>query len=128
MALPSEIIPWKSSCREGLILKTMVSQTKTFEFCKKSCSGDYVQNFCTNLTPEERACRGMFMSFQYPIAIPGVNTMHFLRTAVNSIRKYKGEKEILPSEFISKFKKILKLIGLSEDFARRSVNDGFSGG
>jgi len=81
-----------------------------------------------DLSPTERACKGIFMSFQYPIAIPGVNTMHFLRTAVNSIRKYKGEKEILPSEFISKFKKILKLIGLSEDFARRSVNDGFSGG
>ena len=68
------------------------------------------------------------MSFQYPVAIPGVNTMHFLRTAVNSIRKSQDKEEIEPAEFIKIFKEKLKLIGLKEEFAKRSVNDGFSGG
>ena len=81
-----------------------------------------------NLPPEERAYRGIFMSFQYPVAIPGVNTMHFLRTAVNSIRKSQNKEEIEPAEFIKIFKEKLKLIGLKEEFAKRSVNDGFSGG
>jgi len=81
-----------------------------------------------NLPPEERAYRGIFMSFQYPVAIPGVNTMHFLRTAVNSIRKSQNKEEIEPAEFIKIFKEKLKLIDLKEEFAKRSVNDGFSGG
>ena len=93
-------------------------------------SGDiiYKGESIINLPPEERACRGIFMSFQYPVAIPGVNTMHFLRTAVNSIRKSKNKEEIEPAEFIKIFKEKLKLIGLKEEFAKRSVNDGFSGG
>ena len=81
-----------------------------------------------DLPPEERAYRGIFMSFQYPVAIPGVNTMHFMRTAVNSIRKYQNKDEIEPAEFIKMFKEKLKIVGLAEDFAKRSVNDGFSGG
>jgi len=93
-------------------------------------SGDiiYKDESIINLPPEERAYRGIFMSFQYPVAIPGVNTMHFLRTAVNSIRKSQNKDEIEPAEFIKAFKEKLKLIGLKEDFAKRSVNDGFSGG
>ena len=81
-----------------------------------------------DLPPEERAYRGIFMSFQYPVAIPGVNTMHFMRTAVNSIRKYQNKDEIEPAEFIKMFKEKLKIVGLGEDFTKRSVNDGFSGG
>jgi len=93
-------------------------------------SGDiiYKGESIINLPPEERAYRGIFMSFQYPVAIPGVNTMHFLRTAVNSIRKSQNKEEIEPAEFIKIFKEKLKLIGLKEEFAKRSVNDGFSGG
>ena len=93
-------------------------------------SGDiiYKGESIINLPPEERAYRGIFMSFQYPVAIPGVNTMHFLRTAVNSIRKSQDKEEIEPAEFIKIFKEKLKLIGLKEEFAKRSVNDGFSGG
>ena len=81
-----------------------------------------------NMTPEERALKGIFMSFQYPVSIPGVNTMHFLRTAINSIKKNNGEKELDPAEFIKLFKQKLQLVGLDEDFSKRSVNDGFSGG
>ena len=93
-------------------------------------SGDiiYKGESIINLPPEERAYRGIFMSFQYPVAIPGVNTMHFLRTAVNSIRKSQNKEEIEPAEFIKIFKEKLKLIDLKEEFAKRSVNDGFSGG
>ena len=80
------------------------------------------------LTPEERACKGMFMSFQYPISIPGVNSMHFIRTALNSIRKYQHKDEIEPADFIKKFKEKLALMDLDDDFSKRGVNDGFSGG
>ena len=82
----------------------------------------------SSFLPEERACKGIFMSFQYPVSIPGVNTMHFLRSAVNSIRKYNGKSELDPSTFIKSFKEKLKMVGLNEDFSKRSVNDGFSGG
>ena len=80
------------------------------------------------LTPGDRAKMGLFMSFQYPVSIPGVNTMHFLRTAINSIKKKNGEKELDPAGFIKLFKQKLQLVGLDEDFSKRSVNDGFSGG
>jgi len=88
----------------------------------------YKNKSILNLTPDERACLGIFMSFQYPVAIPGVNTMHFIRTAVNSIRKSQNKNEIEPAEFIKLFKKYLQLIGLKEEFTKRNVNDGFSGG
>jgi len=88
----------------------------------------YKNKSILNLTPDERACLGIFMSFQYPVAIPGVNTMHFIRTAVNSIRKSQNKDEIEPAEFIKLFKKNLELIGLKEEFTKRNVNDGFSGG
>ena len=88
----------------------------------------YKNKSILDLSPEERAYLGIFMSFQYPIAIPGVNTMHFLRTAVNSIRKSQNKNEIGPAEFIKKFKNVLDIIGLKDDFAKRNVNEGFSGG
>ena len=88
----------------------------------------YKNKSILKMSPEERACLGIFMSFQYPIAIPGVNTMHFIRTAVNSIRKSQNKDEIEPAEFIKIFKKTLDLIGLKEEFTKRNVNEGFSGG
>ena len=93
-------------------------------------SGDivYKDKSIINLSPDERAHEGIFMSFQYPVSIPGVNTMHFLRTAVNSIRKSKKQDEIEPGDFIKLFKEKLELIGLKSEFSKRSVNDGFSGG
>ena len=96
----------------------------------KITSGDILFNnkSIIDLSPEERALQGIFMSFQYPVAIPGVNTMHFLRTAINSIKKNNNSKELSPAEFIKMFKEKLNQVGLSEDFAKRSVNDGFSGG
>ena len=80
------------------------------------------------MSTEDRALNGIFMSFQYPISIPGLNTMHFLRTSVNSIRKHRKKEEYSSGEFIKMFKEKLQLVGLDESFARRSVNNGFSGG
>ena len=81
-----------------------------------------------DLAPEERACRGLFLSFQYPVAIPGVNNMYFLKAAVNAIRKTRGEEEIDAMDFLSMIKDKLKQVALDESFIHRPVNDGFSGG
>ena len=88
----------------------------------------FFKNKINNLFPEERACRGMFMSFQYPIAIPGVNNMYFLKEALNSQRKYNGLEEIDSVDFLEMIKENLKLVELDETFIHRSVNEGFSGG
>jgi len=80
------------------------------------------------MSPEERACAGLFLSFQYPVAIPGVNNMYFLKAAVNAVRKYRGEEEIDAVDFLSMIKKKLKMVALDESFIHRPVNDGFSGG
>ena len=80
------------------------------------------------LSPENRACLGIFLSFQYPISIPGVNNMYFLKAALNSIRKYKGQDEIDAVDFLAMIREKLKLVALDESFIHRPVNDGFSGG
>jgi Fe-S cluster assembly ATP-binding protein len=81
-----------------------------------------------DMLPEDRASKGIFMSFQYPVSIPGVNSMHFLRSAINSIRKANGKDELDPAKFIKVFKEKLKIVGLDESFTKRAVNAGFSGG
>lgn len=81
-----------------------------------------------DMSTEDRALEGIFMSFQYPVSIPGLNTMHFLRTSVNSIRKHQNKEEYTSGEFIKVFKEKLAIVGLDESFAKRFVNDGFSGG
>ena len=81
-----------------------------------------------DLNPEDRACKGLFLSFQYPVAIPGVNNMYFLKAAVNAIRKSQGKEEIDAIDFLSMIKDKLKKVALDESFIHRPVNDGFSGG
>ena len=81
-----------------------------------------------DLSPEERACAGLFLSFQYPVSIPGVNNMYFLKAAVNAIRKSKGEKEMDAVDFLAMISEKLKTVSLDESFIHRPVNDGFSGG
>ena len=80
------------------------------------------------LDPEERAREGVFLAFQYPVEIPGVNSTYFLKAALNEIRKSKGESELDAMEFLSLVKDKIKLLELNEDLLRRSVNEGFSGG
>jgi len=81
-----------------------------------------------DMSPEDRACAGLFLSFQYPVAIPGVNNMYFLKAAVNAIRKSRGEEEIDAVDFLSMIREKLKMVALDESFIHRPVNDGFSGG
>src|SRR5512138_3730720 len=80
------------------------------------------------LDPEERAREGLFLAFQYPVEIPGVNSTYFLKAALNEVRKHNGQPELDAMEFLSLVKDKMKLLELSEDLLRRSVNEGFSGG
>jgi Fe-S cluster assembly ATP-binding protein len=81
-----------------------------------------------DLDPEERAREGLFLAFQYPVEIPGVNSTYFLKAALNEIRKAKGEPELDAMEFLTLVKERMKLLELSDDLLKRSVNEGFSGG
>jgi Fe-S cluster assembly ATP-binding protein len=78
--------------------------------------------------PEVRAARGMFLAFQYPVEIPGVRNNYFLKTALNSVRKARGEEEIDAMDFLSVVKDKIKTLKIDESFLSRSVNEGFSGG
>ena len=78
--------------------------------------------------PEERAREGVFLAFQYPVEIPGVNSTYFLKAALNEIRKHKGQPELDAMEFLSLVKEKMKVLALREDFLKRPVNAGFSGG
>ena len=80
------------------------------------------------LDPEERARCGLFLAFQYPVEIPGVNSTYFLKAALNEIRKHKGQAELDAIEFLELVKQRMELLELGEDLLRRSVNEGFSGG
>src|SRR5213593_4037727 len=81
-----------------------------------------------DMAPEERAREGLFLAFQYPIEIPGVNSTYILKSALNAIRKHKGEPELDAMEFLELVKGKMKLLELNQDLLRRSVNEGFSGG
>jgi Fe-S cluster assembly ATP-binding protein len=80
------------------------------------------------LDPEERAAKGLFLAFQYPVEIPGVRNNYFLKTALNSLRKSRGEKELDAMDFLKVVKEKMKLLKIDESFMNRSVNEGFSGG
>jgi Fe-S cluster assembly ATP-binding protein len=80
------------------------------------------------LSPEERAREGMFMAFQYPVEIPGVSTANFLKAALNSIRKQRGESALDAMDFLALVRDKLRVVGMDESFLHRSVNEGFSGG
>ncbi len=80
------------------------------------------------LDPEERARAGLFLAFQYPVEIPGVNSTYFLRAAYNEIRKARGLPEVDAMDFLALVKTKMKLLELKEDLLKRSVNEGFSGG
>src|SRR5512144_83772 len=77
-----------------------------------------------DLDPEERAREGLFLAFQYPVEIPGVNSTYFLKAALNEIRKARGEVELDAMEFISLVKEKMKLLELKDDLLKRSVNEG----
>jgi Fe-S cluster assembly ATP-binding protein len=80
------------------------------------------------MTPELRAQEGIFLAFQYPVEIPGVSNMYFLRAALNSIRKYRGLDELDAMDFLTLVKSKMKMLGIDETLMNRPVNEGFSGG
>jgi Fe-S cluster assembly ATP-binding protein len=80
------------------------------------------------LSPEERAREGVFLAFQYPVEIPGVSNVYFLKAALNAIRKHRGEGELDAVEFLALVKERSKIVQIDEDLVKRSVNEGFSGG
>jgi len=80
------------------------------------------------MKPEEAACEGLFMAFQYPVEIPGISNAYFLRAALNAVRKYRGEEELDAMDFLPLLKEKMRLLEMDERFLSRPVNEGFSGG
>lgn len=80
------------------------------------------------MDPEEAACEGVFLAFQYPVEIPGIGNAYFLRSAMNAIRKYHGQEELDAMDFLPMFRENLKLLEMDEALMNRSLNEGFSGG
>jgi len=81
-----------------------------------------------DMTPDERAAAGFFLAFQYPLEIPGVASMTFLRTALNAQRKKRGEAELSTPQFLKTVREVAKKLGIDQEMLRRAVNVGFSGG
>ena len=80
------------------------------------------------LQPEDRAREGVFLAFQYPVEIPGVGNVYFLKAALNALRKHRGEPELDAIDFLAHVREKMKLVEMDEAFLNRSVNEGFSGG
>lgn len=93
-----------------------------------SGSATYKGQNLLDLAPEIRAREGIFLAFQYPIEIPGVNNTSFLKKSLNEIRKHRGEEELDAIDFLSLIKKQMELVEMKEDLLKRPVNQGFSGG
>ncbi|MFT5137064.1 MAG: Fe-S cluster assembly ATP-binding protein [Arenicella sp.] len=89
---------------------------------------EYMGKDLSELEAEERACEGVFLAFQYPVEIPGVSNMAMLKAAVNSMRKYRGETEMTAGEFLKVIKQKAEMVEMKQEFLKRSVNAGFSGG
>ena len=107
-------------------LANVLAGKDKYEVSKGSIT--YEKKNLLDLSPEERACAGLFLSFQYPVSIPGVNMMYFLKAAVNAVRKSQGNDEIDAVDFLAMIREKLKIMALDESFIHRPVNDGFSGG
>ncbi len=80
------------------------------------------------LDPEERSREGIFLAFQYPVELPGVNSTYFLKAAVNALRKHRGQEELDAADFLALVREKMKVIEVGESLLKRSVNEGFSGG
>ena len=93
------------------------------EGCVTYCGRDLLE-----MEPEDRAREGVFLSFQYPVAIPGISTAYFLKAAVNAVRSHRGEPELDAIDFLKLAKEKAAAVGMDETFLNRSVNEGFSGG
>jgi len=88
----------------------------------------YEEKNLLEMKPEDAACEGVFMAFQYPVEIPGISNAYFLRSALNAIRRYRGLEEIDAMDFLPLLKEKTKLLEMDEKLMNRSVNEAFSGG
>jgi Fe-S cluster assembly ATP-binding protein len=107
-------------------LANILSGREEYEVTSGSIS--YVGEDLIELAPEERAHKGIFLAFQYPVEIPGVSNVYFLRMAYNEIRKANGQEEVDAASFLKLIREKMALVDLDKDLINRSVNEGFSGG
>ena len=107
-------------------LTNVLSGRDGYEIVKGKIS--FLKENLLELEPEVRACKGLFLAFQYPVEIPGVSGMNFLRTTLNSIKKYRKQKELDGVNFLKLLRKKAKILKIDEKLIKRSVNTGFSGG
>ncbi len=107
-------------------LASVLTGNPKFEVTKGSVI--YKGEDLLDMDPSDRAKQGLFLSFQYPVEIPGVSMVNFMRTALNEQRKYKGEDPIPASDFLKLMKEKRELLGIDSQLVSRSVNEGFSGG
>ena len=107
-------------------LSQVLAGNEAFEVteCEISLNGENL----LELETEERAREGIFLAFQYPVEIPGVSNLQFLRTAVNALRQHRGEEEMNAAEFMKLAREVSKQVDLDPSFLKRGVNEGFSGG
>ncbi len=107
-------------------LAQVIAGRETFEVTKGEIL--YQGKNLLEMSPEQRAGEGLFLAFQYPVELPGIANMYFLRAALNAVRTYRGEDEIDAIDFLSLCKERMKLVEMDEQLMKRSVNEGFSGG
>lgn len=107
-------------------LANILAGQENYEVSKGSVH--FLEKDLLTLSPEDRAAMGIFLAFQYPVEIPGVNNTYFLKAALNSIRKKRGESELDAFDFMALIKNLIKKLDMDETFLQRSVNEGFSGG
>ena len=94
----------------------------------KEGSIEYMGKDLLEMSPEDRAREGLFLGFQYPVEIPGVSMVNFIRTAVNEQRKYRGDAQLSAGDFLKLMREKKELVGIDSNLTNRSVNEGFSGG
>lgn len=107
-------------------LASILAGREEYEVTKGSV--EFLNKDLLELAPEERAGEGVFLAFQYPVEIPGVSNINFIKTAVNEVREYRGLAPLATKEFMQLLKEKQELVELSGKLANRSVNEGFSGG
>ncbi len=107
-------------------LSNVIAGRDGYEITEGSIS--YLGKDLSELEADERACEGIFLAFQYPVEIPGVSNMAMLKAAINSIRKYRGEDEISAGDFLKLIREKAAMVEMKQEFLKRSVNEGFSGG
>ena len=107
-------------------LGNVIAGREGYEVTQGSVS--YLGKDLLELSPEQRACEGVFMAFQYPVEIPGVNNTYFLRAALNAQRKYRNEEELDSVGFLRLVREKLEVLHIGDELLHRAVNEGFSGG